>query len=269
MGDKAPARLVLVDQDMEVETLLPFAGGCAAVYSARAPDRDGANEDGALVAAFDASSGVLAVADGLGGRPAGENASELTLQRLADAVTRTGGPSRSAVLDGIERANEAVMALGIGAATTLSVAEIARDRLRPYQVGDSAILVVGQRGVVKLQTLSHSPVGYALESGLLDEKDALHHEQRHLISNMVGAADMRIDVGSTIRLAPRDTVLLATDGLLDNLSQAEMIDRICTGPLSEAARRLASVCAHRMRTPSNGHPSKPDDLTFILYRPTA
>ena len=130
------------------------------------------------------------------------------------------------------------------------------------------MLVVGQRGKIKLQTVSHSPVGYALESGLLEEEEALHHDQRHLISNMVGSAEMRIEVGSPIRLAPRDTVLLATDGLLDNLSLQEIVDGIRTGPLVGVVRHLVQNCGQRMREPEGDQPSKPDDVTFLLFRLT-
>jgi len=136
-------------------------------------------------------------------------------------------------------------------------------------VGDSAILVVGQRGKLKLQTLSHSPVGYAVESGLLDADEALHHEERHIVSNMVGAPDMRIEVGSALALAPRDTVLLATDGLMDNLGLAEIVEIVRRGPLERAARRLAELCDERMRRPLEGQPSKPDDVTFVLFRRAA
>jgi serine/threonine protein phosphatase PrpC len=125
---------------------------------------------------------------------------------------------------------------------------------------------VGQRRKVKLQTVSHSPVGYAVEAGLIDEHEAMHHDERHVVSNMVGAVDMRIEVGSPIRLAPRDTALLATDGLFDNLNPAEVVDIVRAGPLDRAANDLAARAAERMRTPDAKHASKPDDLTFVLYR---
>ena len=41
------------------------------------------------------------------------------------------------------------------------------------------------------------------------------------------------------------------------------------GPLEEAARRLLEVAVQRMRSPVEGEPSKPDDLSFVLYRPSA
>ena len=42
------------------------------------------------------------------------------------------------------------------------------------------ILTTGQRGRLRMQTVSHSPVGFAIEYGLLDESEAMHHEERHL-----------------------------------------------------------------------------------------
>ena len=103
---------------------------------------------------------------------------------------------RTAILDGIEAANSAVQSLANGSATTLTVITIEGRILRSYQVGDSEAVVVGQRGVVKLQTLPHSPTGFAVEAGFLNQKDALHHEDRYLVSNFLGASDMRIDVGA-------------------------------------------------------------------------
>jgi len=39
--------------------------------------------------------------------------------------------------------------------------------------------------------------------------------------------------------------------------------------LDEAGRQLASACRERMESPAEGHPSKPDDFTFVLFRPGA
>ncbi len=263
------AALVFAGEDMAEPLFFPFAGGRAAVFSSRAPDKDGPNEDAAGLLVAHSEGGALVVADGLGGQPGGETASKITIQCLRtalDQAAKSDGPVRSAILDGVERANERVLGLGIGAATTIAALEISRGVLRSYHVGDSGILVVGQRGRIKLQTMAHSPVGYAIEAGLLDEHEALHHDQRHEISNAVGAADMRIEVGSPLRLAPRDTALLATDGLLDNLNSTEVVEIVRVGPLERVARTLAQRCLQRMLSPTEGHPSKPDDVTFVLYR---
>jgi serine/threonine protein phosphatase PrpC len=141
--------------------------------------------------------------------------------------------------------------------------------LRSYQVGDSEAMVVGQRGSVKLQTLPHSPTGFAVEAGFLNAKDALHHEDRYLVSNLLGLNDMRIDVGAEIELSVRDTVMIASDGLMDNLHIDEIVDRIRTGPLEDAVEKVVSLARRRMAGLSSAQPSKPDDLSLILYRKPA
>jgi len=255
--------------EMPQAEITPFLGGTAAVFSTRSVDKETPNEDAAAVIGLNGQSGILVVADGLGGSPAGEQASCLAIRQLVDSIKQTPQDEptlRTAILNGIENANRAIAELGVGAATTLAVAEIQQRTVRPYHVGDSMILVVGQRGKIKLQTVSHSPVGYAVEAGLLDETEAMHHEERHIVSNIIGTPDMRIEVGSTIELARYDTLLLASDGLFDNLRTEEIIERIRKGPLKRATRALVEDCRRRMQTHEEGQPSKPDDLTFVAFR---
>jgi len=212
---------------------------------------------------------VLAVADGFGGQPGGDQAAQLALTALDQAVETAlvaEAELREGILNGFEQANEAVQGLGVGAATTLAVVEIDNGWVRPYHVGDSQILVVGQRGRLKLQTVAHSPVGYAVEAGWLEPGAALHHQERHLVSNMVGSADMRIEIGPALALRPRDTLLLASDGVFDNLHAEEILECIRKGGLSAAAERLADRCRTRMQQPAGGQPSKADDLTFVVFR---
>lgn len=261
--------VLYVGQPMADVVLHPMARGRAAAFSAACPGREGANEDAAALIPVDEGSAVLAVADGLGSTPLADHAASQAVRSLVEALQpaeRERSVLRTAILNGIERASQAVAQLGTGAATTLTVAEIQEDLVRPYHVGDSMLLVVGQRGRVKFQSVSHSPVGFALEAGLLDEREALHHEDRHLVSNVLGARDMRIEIGPVLHLAPRDTVLLASDGLSDNLTLGEIVERARRAPLEGAARRLVADARRRMSAPTAGEPSKPDDLTLILFR---
>jgi serine/threonine protein phosphatase PrpC len=173
---------------------------------------------------------------------------------------------RTAILDGIEAANAAVLALATGSATTLTVITIEGVTARAYQVGDSEAIIVGQRGLVRLQTLSHSPTGHAVEAGFLDQREALHHEDRHLVSNFLGTANMRIEIGTEIKLRPRDTVILASDGLMDNVHTTEIIERARKGPLAKAADAVIALARRRMNGTAVEQPSKPDDLSLILFR---
>ena len=254
---------------MDRVEMCALADGEAAVFSSRSPDKQTPNEDAAAVICIDERSSVLVVADGMGGLPAGEEASNLAIRTLRESILHsTGGEGsslRAAILDGFEAANRAVGELG-GAATTLAVVELQDNTIRPYHVGDSMIMVVGQRGKIKLQTVAHSPVGYAVEAGFLDEAEAMYHQERHYVSNMLGASDMHITIGSAIELAPRDTILLASDGLLDNLHTDEIINFIRKGDLQQQSARMVELAQSRMTHPGGGHPSKADDLTFIACR---
>jgi serine/threonine protein phosphatase PrpC len=266
--DDADQAQLYVESEMAEPELHRLGAGEAFVFSARAPYKQGVNEDAAAVIPVDGMRGVLAVADGVGSLRAGATASAAAVRELAATLRAARGENdlRGAILDGIERANTALLDHGIGAGTTLAAVEIQGERLRPYHVGDSEILLVGQRGRVKHSTLSHAPVAYAVESGLLEAREALHHEDRHLISNVVGTAEMRIEVGPVLPFAPRDTLVLGSDGLFDNLHRDEVVQLVRRGRLADVAHLLVATCQQRMLEPEGSSPSKPDDLTFIVFR---
>ena len=77
------------------------------------------------------------------------------------------------------------------------------------------------------------------------------------------------EIGPPLPLLPHDTLLLAIDGLTDNLHTQEIVDRIRAGPLAGVLGEVVAACADRMCNPSEGAPSKPDDLACILFRLTA
>ena len=261
-------RLVL-QQDSSSVVVHYVSGLEVAIFSKKSPIRESANEDAAVLIPMGERSAVMAVADGVGGLRGGENASNLAVRLLADTLIeqcKSVAMLRAAILDGIERANEAIIQATAGSATTLAVVEYHAGEIRPYHVGDSMILVTGQRGRVKLMTVSHSPVGFAVEAGMLDAEDAMWHEDRHLVSNVVGDSGMRIELGASQSLARRDTVVLASDGLFDNLRQDEIVDRIRKGPLRKSLTTMAKLATSRMTQQSTQEPGKPDDLTIIAFR---
>jgi serine/threonine protein phosphatase PrpC len=249
-----------------------FPQGSVSVRSRRSPEKDTPNEDAAMVIPLGRQGLVLAVADGVGGTPAGREASHLAVRAMGEALAHEDvdpDKLRPTILDAFEHANRKILDLGRGAATTLVIAEVVSRRLRSYHVGDSELLAVGQRGVIKSRVIPHSPTGFAVEAGLLDEHEAVNHDQRHILFNVIGAADMRVEIGTAHKLALRDTVLLASDGLLDNLFVAEIVEIIRKGPLPAAADSLMAKASARMRNGPTKQPSKPDDLTIALYRPRA
>ncbi|MDH3372299.1 MAG: protein phosphatase 2C domain-containing protein [Gammaproteobacteria bacterium] len=244
-------------------------GGTVVAYTCRSPDKETENEDTVAIIPYGPEAAVLIVADGAGGLPAGKRASLVAVTMLLESLRVAMAETmllRTAVLNGIEAANVAVQDLGNGSATTFTVVTIEGLTVRAYQIGDSEAIVVGQRGRIKLQTTAHSPTGFAVEAGFLDQREALHHADRHLVSNFLGTADMRIDIGAEVTLRPRDTILLASDGLTDNVHVDEIIERVRMGPLDAATERVIALAHRRMTDASSAQPSKPDDLSLILFR---
>lgn len=262
------ARLFFEQEHLE-EAYFAIGSGEVALHSSKSPNKETPNEDAAGIVAAGPGRAVLAVADGLGGAPGGRDAASIAINCIAHAAQksiREGYELRYGILNGFETANEEVLALGVGAATTLTVVEVDGAWVRPFHVGDSFMLITGQRGKVKTQTIPHSPTGYAVESGLLDEKEAMHHEERHVISNVIGSSEMHIDVGSPFELARRDTLVLASDGLSDNLHMPEIVELVRKGSIERAATEMARLAHQRMVLDNGKDPSKPDDMTFLIFR---
>jgi serine/threonine protein phosphatase PrpC len=251
------------------QVAVEIGGGFLVAYTAPSPDKTTENEDSVVAIPYGPAAVVLAIADGAGGLPSGRRASQVAVQSLEASLHTAMNETmllRTAILNGIDAANKSVLAIGNGSATTMTVMTIEGHIARSYQIGDSKSMIVGQRGKIRAQTMAHSPTGFAVEAGFLDHRDALHHEERHLVSNFIGTTDMRIDMGPELKLNARDTVLLASDGLTDNVHNHEITGLIRKGPLTKALESITNLAGRRMTIETMHQPSKPDDLSVILFR---
>ncbi len=264
----------------------------AAWITMKSPVRETDNEDAVCAFPVNSDRGLLVVADGLGGHRGGRLASQSLVRSfkrtfsrsakrtsppeiiiggglkvpLAPPAELTDADYRSMILDQIDTVNARLLKNRSGSATTLALVEISGNRARTYHAGDSQVFVISQRGHIKHETVSHSPVGYAVEAGILSEVEAIHHEDRHLVSNVIGTKDLSVEIGPWINLSARDTILLASDGLFDNLFSVEIVDLIRTGTLQQGVHKLAELAIERMCSPQPDLPSKLDDLTILAYR---
>ena len=245
-----------------------FCGGAAVGFSERSPDKQTDNEDAAGLFAVSDGSAVLAVADGLGGANCGDRASQAVIESILSRIKMVESFDllRESILDSIEAANETILGWGIGAGATLAVAVFAEGRIRAFHVGDAMILLCSNRGRVKYSTVAHSPVAMAVEIGVMNESEAIRHEDRNLITNCIGSREMRIEIGPPIKMSARDTLIVSSDGLFDNLLPAEIAAFIRSGQLQSQATSLFKVAKKRMLNPDGNHPTKPDDLTALCFR---
>lgn len=253
-----PLRLTAAALDLPIVVATPY--GQVAAFSAPRPG-GGDNEDAALADA----RGLLAVIDGVGGGPGGQEAARLAVAALARI--EGDSPGAGEVVAALDRAHAAIREQAPGAMATAVAALVGDGAVRAFAVGDAQAWIIGGRGKIKYRSLQHGPVGFAEEAGLIDEAEALSHEDRHLITNALGDETMRIEVGPELRLAVRDTILLASDGLFDNLFAEEIVERMRSGPLGDGVAALVALARERMA--GGGSPSKPDDLTIVACRPGA
>lgn len=259
-------RLVLDGQMNQIEELA-VAGGRAMTLVRRRPGRVTENEDSLLVAPVSADAVVLAVADGAGGLPDGCEASQRAIAALAHALAQPEPDDIQArIQEGFKAAHREILSLGSGAATTVSLVFLQDRRLWSYHIGDSMTLIIGSSGERFFQTVPHSPVGYAVRDGLLSEEQAIHHDELHLVSNLLGIGPAEVEIKGPIELHPGDTIVIGSDGLFDNLLVKDIAKRITKPDFAAAARELVMEVWRRMTQPGPEDPSKPDDLSLVLFR---
>ncbi|HEM47241.1 MAG TPA: serine/threonine-protein phosphatase, partial [Alphaproteobacteria bacterium] len=205
-------------------------------------------EDGA----YERRWGILVVvADGMGGHLAGGQASRVVVDTLGEAYFRkeaavagdeglpgrtaagagdAGEPGREARGAGHEgtpsdrlarafaEANLAVFErVGEGrqwtAGTTCTAAVLFPDRVLIAHAGDSRAYLLRGADLQQL-THDHSEVGEMLREGLIDEREAMQHPKRNLVTRAVGLREtVKADLPGPVAVEPGDTLLLCSDGL--------------------------------------------------------
>jgi len=182
------------------------------------------NED-----AFVVQPPLFAVADGMGGAQAGEVASRLAVEALADDDGATGGEGR--VLALIQEANRRVYehqgsnsdTSGMG--TTITVALVEDGGVAIGHVGDSRAYLV-RDGVVEQLTQDHSLVAELIRSGKLSPEEAESHPQRSVITRALGS-DPDVDVDTfTVEARPGDVFILCSDGLTSMIGDEAILEAV-------------------------------------------
>jgi PPM family protein phosphatase len=169
-------------------------------------EREG-NEDSLLV-----QPPLFAVADGMGGAQAGEVASGMAVETLADAR----GPHQLASV--IEEANARIHGRAQqdraleGMGTTVTAAWVGAGELTIAHVGDSRAYRLRGDELEQL-TEDHSLVGNLVRMGSITPAEAEDHPQRSVILRAVGVEPhVEVDVRE-YEIADGDVYLLCSDGL--------------------------------------------------------
>lgn len=175
----------------------------------------GNNEDSVYV-----GPRLLVVADGMGGLPAGELASDLLVQALAvlDGLPEPEDPL-AALRAAVEAGNEQIRAAVAGddaregMGTTVTAVLAAGDRLALINVGDSRCYLLRDNALAQL-TRDDTYVQALVDQGTLSAADARRHPQRALVTQAVQGQPFAPS-GTVFGPLAGDRLLLCSDGLSD------------------------------------------------------
>jgi protein phosphatase len=215
----------------------------------------------------EADFGMFVVADGMGGHEHGERASAIAVRKVTSEVIQkvfapmmTGegemSPAFEALLDGVGKANSAIVRAVPDGGTTLTAALIMGDMLHIAHVGDSRAYLVSGGDTFEQLTEDHS-----MEKRLAD-LDALDPDEDFAMKNMLyRSLGLREDVeADTIRrrLPASMTLLVCSDGLWNLVEDSEIAAhmREDTDPQT-ICDRLVSLANQR-----GGH----DNITVVIAR---
>ncbi|GAP38043.1 PP2C family serine/threonine-protein phosphatase [Piscinibacter sakaiensis] len=190
-------------------------------------------------------AGLFAVADGMGGHPEGEVAAQLALQTLAGRFQRECRPRlddplaflQEAIVGGhhqLQRYGER-RAMSDTPRTTIVACLLQGSQAWWAHCGDSRLYHV-RDGALRVRTRDHSYAELQLSSagGLRPER-----YNRNVLFTCLGSPGMPvIDASGPQRLEPGDRLLLCSDGLWGNLSDAQIVTGLGAGPLDEAVPAL-------------------------------
>ena len=220
------------------------------------------NEDCALILP---EIGLYLLADGMGGARAGEMASRLAIDTVAEVIRQAWQRDPQVLLSAVEEANRRVLAASNsdpqleGMGTTLVAVLETGDELAIASVGDSRAYLLDEAGfrpITEDQTWVHE-VGRPLG---LDEESLRNHPMRHVLTMAIGHGTPLTVNHYAIRLEHTDTLLMCTDGLHGVIDDGE-IERILRvtghGPLETKCRRLIDAALAA---------GGPDNISVVLVR---
>jgi protein phosphatase len=214
---------------------------------------------------------LFVVADGVGGRPGGAQASETAVTALVDYIGRAAGCFHQLDVDrehefvaqleaAVQDAHQRVVAQsgrpGQGPATTLTMATLVWPRVYLVPVGDSRAFYL-HKGRLRQLTRDQTTGEYMVDAGVWTQDQANKAPMGGTLVSALGGDEMTVAVG-LVDLQPGDVLLLCTDGLTRHVNDARIAEILGRAPDAETACRelVADALA------GGGH----DNVTVIVAR---
>lgn len=218
---------------------------------------------------MDSGHTVCVVCDGMGGTAGGKQASNLAvdtyMRELEKVLTPEMSPQqlREASSFAVSIANRAVRAAAQQSeeyrnmGTTLVAAVSYGGGAVVSNVGDSRAYHITPAAIVRV-TRDHSLVESMVERGDITAEEARCHPNRNLITRALGPDAMIECDGYICPMEPGEFLLLCSDGLVDTVTDQEMMDEVNRAEAGE-------TCLARLLEISKSRGAK-DNVTAVLMR---
>ncbi|MFN7936170.1 MAG: protein phosphatase 2C domain-containing protein [Bryobacteraceae bacterium] len=218
------------------------------------------NEDYCLLAP---ELGLYIVADGMGGARAGEHASQLAAETVANHIWRAGRNDIDTLVKAFEEANRVVKDAAAadsgmeGMGTTLVAVLENGDDLLIASVGDSRAYLYqeSQLLVITEDQTWVNEVGRRLG---IDEETLKNHPLRHVLTMAIGVSSPLRIHSYKIRPVPNSYILLSSDGLHGVVS-VDLIESVLKNEQTFEGKCHSLVDAARKA-------GGPDNITVVLLR---
>lgn len=189
------------------------------------------NEDQAFCLINPEGNVLLCVCDGMGGHNKGDYASNLAANIISEEFRKVNGflshlSLRMWVSRTLKKVNtqiykeaeDDVIYKDMG--TTLVMAILWKDEVHVINVGDSRAYFKKYASMKQL-TEDQTYVDYLYKTGKISEDEMKTHKDRHVLMNAIGTFP---SVSYTYNIYPnvKDPILLCSDGLYNNASEAEI-----------------------------------------------
>lgn len=170
---------------------------------------------------------LFLVADGMGGHKAGDLASEYTVAKVQEAVSKSMQTIPYQILKGafqyanqklLEKAGESDSYTGMG--TTLVAATVKNDAVYVVNVGDSRLYKIGDK--IEQITEDHSLVEEMVRMGEISKEQARNHPDKNIITKAIGVSDTVEPDYFDTDLQKGECLLMCSDGLTNMVSDRQI-----------------------------------------------
>ena len=161
---------------------------------------------------------LFIVADGMGGHKAGDYASKLCVEKMAESIKNSESITPVTTLEeAVKVANNAVLAEAKanveydGMGTTMVACTVMDNTLYIANIGDSRLYIISDD--IKQITNDHSWVDEMVKKGELTESQARIHPQKNIITRALGIDETVHADYFEVDVKPDDKILMCSDGL--------------------------------------------------------